>query len=123
MAYEECKKQVILTITKPIEELFKVQSGLDVENEVEMENIRQVYGLLLELCASKTHLASARAMETICGKVCLAAINNNKNTKYLNIMRFSYNSLVIVVNRSDSSKNLLFTVILNIIHYIAYMKL
>ena len=73
MAYEECKRVVIQSVTQHIEELFTVQSGADEEssdsNDVDMEDLSRAYGLLLQATASKTRLAYTTTMQGICGKV------------------------------------------------------
>ena len=73
MAYEECKRVVIQSVTQHIEQLFTVQSGADEESgetsDVDMEDLSRAYGLLLQATAPKTRLACTTAMQEICGKV------------------------------------------------------
>ena len=73
MAYEECKRAVVQSVTQHIEQLFTVQSDPDEESfepsGVDMEDLSRAYGLLLQATGLKSHPPCSKAMQGICEKV------------------------------------------------------
>ena len=86
MAYDECKRVVIQSVTQYIEQLFTVQSGADEESgkpsDVDMEDLSRAYGLLLQATALNSCQACTTAMPEIYGKVYYIYKYNNNNNYY-----------------------------------------